>query len=172
MSRQTTILLVGAAIGAGLLAMSSASAAPASGTAIRDAASVGDLTQKVIWRGRAWGWRGGLGWRAGWRGQGWRGYGWRPGWRVGRAGWGGWGGWGWRAGLLGVGLATATAYNYGYGGYPYDYGYGDGWGGYGWRPGWRVGWGGWGPGWGGWGPGWGGGWRVGWRPGWRFAAAW
>jgi hypothetical protein len=167
MSRQTTILLVGAAIGAGLLEMSSASAAPVSATAIRDAASVGDLTQKVIWRGRAWGWGGGLGWRAGWRGTGWRGNGWRA----------GWGGWGWRPGLLGVGLATAAAYNYGYGGYSYDDdGYSYGWRGYGWRPGWRVGWGGWGPGWGGpgwggWGPGWGG-WRVGWRPGWRFAAAW
>jgi hypothetical protein len=146
MLRQTTILLVGAAgIGVGLLGMSSAFAAPASGAVIGDAASAGAVTQKVFWRGRAVGWHGvgwrgvgwrGVGWRTGW-GPGWRGVGWRAGWgpgwrRVGwRAGWGpGWRarwGWGWRpglaaAGVAAAGVATAAGYNnYGYGGYPYGY---------------------------------------------------
>jgi hypothetical protein len=123
MSRQTTISLVGAAaIGVALLGTSSAFAAPANGAAIGAAAtSGGDLTEKVVWRGRGVGWRG-VGWRgAGFRGAGWRGgWGWRAGWRPGwRAGWG------WRPGLAAAGLATAgvasaAAYNYGYG----DYGYG------------------------------------------------
>jgi hypothetical protein len=112
MSRRTAILLVGAAgIGVGLLS-TSAFAAPASGTVIGEAASAGAVTQKVIWRGRAVGWRG-VGWRAGYR----------PGWR---------GRWGWRPGLAAAGLATAataTAFNSGYGNYPYGYyPYGDNYG--------------------------------------------
>jgi hypothetical protein len=175
MARHTTIFLVGAALGAGLLGTSSACAAPANGAAIGESASAGSLSQKVVWRGGWGGWRGagwrGVGWRGGgwgWRGAGWRGVGWRGGWGWRGAGWrgGGWG-WGWRPGLVAAGiatagLATAAAYDYGYGDDSY-YGWGPGWGvGY-WRPGWRVGWGGWGPGWGG---GWG------WRPGWRVAVGW
>jgi hypothetical protein len=120
MARQTVISLVGVAIGAGLLGVSSASAAPANGVVIGKAASAGELTEKVIWRG----------------------YGWRPGWRA------GWRGWGWRPGLAAAGVAAAAAYgasNYGYNNYPYDnyasnnysYGYGDQYS-YSWRPGWRV----------------------------------
>jgi hypothetical protein len=92
--KAVTLLLVSSA-GLGLLGMSSASAGPASGAVISDAAaSVGQLTENVQWRG--WGWRGG-GW--GWRGGGW-----------------GWGG-------VGLGLATgavvgsalaAPYYGYGY----------------------------------------------------------
>lgn len=68
MSRQTTILLVGAAtIGAGV-GMSSAFAVPADGAVIDEAAST-SVTQKV----RSWGWRGvdaprGWGLRGGWDG--------------------------------------------------------------------------------------------------------
>ena len=51
MSRQITISLLSAAIGAGLLGMSSASAAPANGAAINKAASAETLTEKVVWRG-------------------------------------------------------------------------------------------------------------------------
>jgi hypothetical protein len=114
MSRQTTISLVGvAAIGVGLLSLSaSTSAAPVNGASIGKAASAEELTQKVIWRGRAVAWRG-VGWRPGWRrGLGWRGVGWRA-------------GWGWRpglaaAGVAATGLAAAAAYNnYGYGNYGY-----------------------------------------------------
>ena len=115
MSRQTTIWVAGAtAIGVGLLGMSTAFAAPANGTVIGEAASAGEVTQKVIWRG---GWRGGVGWRGvGWRGAGWRGVGWRgAGWRR---------GWGWRPGLAAAGVAAAgiaataayDSYGYGYGG--------------------------------------------------------
>ena len=60
MSRQTTISLVGAAaIAVALLGASSASAAPANGAIIGQAATTSEVTQKVLWRG---GWRGG-GWR-------------------------------------------------------------------------------------------------------------
>jgi hypothetical protein len=126
MSRRIAISLVGAAIGVGLLSMSSASAAPVNGAVIGKAASADALTQKVVWRGR---------------GVGWRGYGWRRGVGV---------------GVVGAGVATAAAYgayNNGYGNYGYDnyasdtsgygdnYNYGSGIGinsGYRWRPGWRV----------------------------------
>jgi hypothetical protein len=129
MSRQITISLVGAAIGVGLLGMSSTSAAPVNGAVIGKAASAEELTEKVVWRGygvRGYGVRG-YGWRGvGWRGGGWRGVGWRPGLAV--AG----------LGLATAGLATAAAYNYGYNNYGYDnYGYGDNYA-YGWRPGWGV----------------------------------
>jgi hypothetical protein len=120
MSHKIAISLVGAAIGAGLLSMSSASAAPINGAVIGKVASTDELTQKVVWRGR---------------GVGWRGYGWRRGVGV---------------GLVGAGVATAaaygaySAYNNGYDNYAYDtsgYGDNDGSGnnyGYRWRPGWRV----------------------------------
>src|SRR5580704_11767707 len=115
MSHKIAISLVGAAIGAGLLSMSSASAAPINGAVIGKVASTDELTQKVVWRGR---------------GVGWRGYGWRRGVGV---------------GLVGAGVATAaaygaySAYNNGYDNNGYDYasdtsGYGDNR----WRPGWRV----------------------------------
>src|SRR5215470_9158249 len=106
MSHRTTILLIGAAVGAGLLGMSTAAAAPANGAVIGKAASTEALTQEVVWR--CWGWRRGWGWHGGWRRPGWRvgwgrGWGWRAGWAPGwRAGWApGWrAGWapGWRAG--------------------------------------------------------------------------
>jgi hypothetical protein len=64
MSRQTTISLVGAAaLAVGLLGMSPGFAAPANGTVIREIPSPGGA-QKVVWRGRAGGWRG-TGWREG-----------------------------------------------------------------------------------------------------------
>src|SRR5215472_15818390 len=100
MSRQITISLVGAAIGVGLLGMSSTSAAPVNGAVIGKTASAGELTEKVAWRGygvRGYGWRG--------RGYGWRGYGWRPGLAA--------------AGIATTGLAMAAAYNYGYNNYGY-----------------------------------------------------
>jgi hypothetical protein len=65
MSRQTTILLVGAAA-ISVFGMSSAFGVPADGAVIGQAASA-SVTQKVVWRGHAWGWRG-AGWRAGWDG--------------------------------------------------------------------------------------------------------
>src|SRR5215472_5356991 len=112
MSRQTTIWLAGAAVGVGLLGMSSAFAAPINGAVIGETASNVGVTEKVIWRGGV-GWRG-AGWRgAGWRGVGWRGVGWRGvGWRG--AGWRY--GWGWRpglaaAGLAATGIAATSAYN-------------------------------------------------------------
>jgi hypothetical protein len=120
MSRQTTTALVGAAaIGVGLLSMSSALAAPANGAVIGDAASAAGVSERVLWRG-------GVGWRGvGWRGVGWRGVGWRPGWRY---------GWGWRPGLAAAGaaatgIAATAAYNsygYGYGNYGYGPNYGPG----------------------------------------------
>jgi hypothetical protein len=55
MSRQTIISLVGAAaLGARLLGMSAAFATPADGAVIAEAASA-SVTQKAVWRGRAWG---------------------------------------------------------------------------------------------------------------------
>jgi len=66
-SRQTTFLLVrAAAVGAGVLGMSPAFAVPADGAVISEAASA-SVTQKVVWRDQALGWRG-AGWRAGWDG--------------------------------------------------------------------------------------------------------
>ena len=132
MSRQTTIWLAGAAVGVGLLGMSSAFAAPINGAVIGETASNVGVTEKVIWRGgvgwRGAGWRGagwrGVGWRGvGWRGVGWRGVGWRGvGWRG--AGWRS--GWGWRPGLAAAGLAAtgiaATTAGYGYGGPNYGSG--------------------------------------------------
>jgi hypothetical protein len=107
MKAVTLLLLSG--IGAGLLGATSASAAPANGAIIGEATTAWQVTQQVVWRGRAWGWRGGWGWRnAVWR-RGWRpglsaagfatpalDYGWDPAW-----GWG-WGpawGWGWAPAL-------------------------------------------------------------------------
>jgi len=126
MKAVTLLLLSG--IGVALLGASSASAAPANGAIIGEAATASEVTQKVLWRGRAWGWRGGWGWR----------------------------GWGWRPGLAAAGLATglavaATAPAWGYG---WGSGWGPGWGYAGWGPAW--GWGpGWGLGCGvGWRPGW------------------
>ena len=114
MSRQTISLIGAATIGVALVGTSSAFAAPANGAVIGEAASTGEVTQKVIWRG-------------GWRGVGWRGVGWRgAGWRYGR---------GWRPGLAAAGLAAAGAaatgiaataaynsYGYGYGGPNYGLG--------------------------------------------------
>jgi hypothetical protein len=138
-----TLLLLSSA-GLGLLGMSSASAAPASGAVISDtASSVGQLTENVQWRGRGFG---GFGWRGG--GLGWRGAG--LGWRGGGFGWRG-GGWGW--GGVGLGLAAgavigsalaAPYYDYGYYDYPaytyapayYGYGYAPAYG-YGYDYGWR-----------------------------------
>src|SRR5215467_8913705 len=117
MARQTIISLVGVAIGAGLLGVTSAGAAPADGGVINKAASAGVVTEQVVWRG--YGWRGrGVGWRPGLR-AGWHGYGWRPGLAA--------------AGVATAGLATAAAYGAysGYNNYPYDnyaynnYGYGN-----------------------------------------------
>jgi len=71
MSHQTAIWRVGAAtLGAGLLGMSWAFAAPSNGAVISQAASA-SVGQKVVWRGHAWG-RHGMGWRREW--------GWRTGW--------------------------------------------------------------------------------------------
>lgn len=113
MSRQLTIFVgAAAAIGAGFLGISSASAALANGPALGAAGiSAGQLSEKVVWRGRAVGWRG-VGWRPGWRGGvGWRaGWGWRPGLTA--------------AGLAAAGVATGAAYNYGYGDYQYGPYYG------------------------------------------------
>jgi len=54
-----------AAIGFGCIGISGASAAPASGTVIKDTAATSNLTEKVWWHrgwgGPRWGWRGG-GW--------------------------------------------------------------------------------------------------------------
>lgn len=71
--------------------MSSSFAAPAKGAIIGEAASA-SVTQKVVWRGHAWRWRG-VGWRRGW---------------------------GWRAGLDGYRPVYGYGRVYGYG--PYGYG--------------------------------------------------
>jgi hypothetical protein len=79
--KASTLLLL-SAVGLGLLGVSTASAAPASGLAIGAAAeSAGQRTENVWYR--RWGWGPGWGYRA-----------WGPGW--GYRGWGpGWGGPGW-----------------------------------------------------------------------------
>jgi hypothetical protein len=65
------ILAAIVAAGIGFIGTQTASAAPANGVTISEAASVNTVVvQKAYWRGRRW-WRGGGGchwrWRSGWR---------------------------------------------------------------------------------------------------------
>jgi hypothetical protein len=61
---KVSALLVVSALATGLVGVCTASAAPASGTAISTSASVDSLAQNVWyhpWGWRGWGWRGGVG---------------------------------------------------------------------------------------------------------------
>jgi hypothetical protein len=70
---RAVILAVIVAAGIGFIGTQTASATPANGVTINEAASVNTaVVQKAHWRGRSrWGWRGGGGchwrWRSGWR---------------------------------------------------------------------------------------------------------